>query len=48
MKFSFQKCGINFGIYFVFFLRSLRNLRALCVQKSPVFPNEDVFLGAKP
>jgi hypothetical protein len=35
-------CEFNFGFHFVFlfcisFLRSLRNLRALCVQKIPVF-----------
>jgi hypothetical protein len=28
----------NFSFFFVFFLRSLRNLRALCVQKLP-FPS---------
>ena len=36
--FSIFNFGFHFDFFFVSFLRSLRNLRALCVQKLP-FPS---------
>ncbi len=37
----------NFVFFFVFFLRSLRNLRALCVQKLPL-PSPSSLRAASP